>query len=134
MAAKVERDIFYLDLFKSAEFIQALRFTLLQAFLSALGSVAMGLILAPGYSQFTRGKKWLRILLIFPQIVSPVMTVLCLLLFFPQYPFGLWGVVLGHVFINAGLCTLILGERWEVIEKDFGKLSGFLGAEKPFFI
>lgn len=121
--------VFHLDLgrltsgFEGAVFFQTLVFTLKQAFLSALISCALGLLAAPGYARLGRLQRPFRWLFLFPNMMSPVLAVLCLLLTFDGFPFGLTGIVLGHVFLNSGLCAVWLGERWLELEERWTPVS-----------
>lgn len=104
-------------------FLQTLGFTLKQAFISAVLSCALGLLAAPGYARLGRLQRPLRWLFLFPNMMSPVLAVLCLLLTFEGFPFGLTGIVLGHVFLNSGLCAVWLGERWLQLEERWRPVS-----------
>jgi thiamine transport system permease protein len=110
-----------------ALFHKALEFTFLQSLLSALASVAIGLIAAPGYSRLGRLQRPVRWLLLFPSLMSQVLVVLALLLSFKNFPFGMKGIILGHVFLNGGLCTIWLGEAWQSLEERWAPVNFVLG-------
>ncbi len=128
---------FFASIYTSGEFLSALKFTLIQAFVSSVVSTTLVLIAIPGYAVLKRGKFLARTLLIFPQIVSTIFVVLGLLITFAQFsagfPFGFWGVIVGHVAVNAGFCLLILGEKASQIELQWAGLAEFLDASRLFY-
>jgi thiamine transport system permease protein len=101
---------------KSPLFLHAFTFTVGQAFLSAFFAVLVGLAGAPGYARLGKVKKYLRWILLTPTLMSPILVILSLLLSFEKFPFGIKGIILGHVFLNSGLATVWLGESWESLE------------------
>src|SRR4051812_23763314 len=121
----------------SSEFYSALQFTISQAFVSSFLSATLVLIAVPGFSKLKKSRTFARTLLLFPQMVSTLFVVLGLLISFSifrgGFPLGYWGVILGHVFINSGLCLLIIGDKAAQIEKQWAGLSQFLGASRFFY-
>lgn len=110
----------------------ALQFTLVQATVSAACATFLGLLAAPGFG----GRPWtrfLRMAFLFPNVLSVVILVLCLLVTFDEYPFGFWGVVLGHVFLNTGLAAIWLGDRWTEIEKTWFPVAQSLSSGRLYF-
>jgi ABC-type spermidine/putrescine transport system permease subunit II len=120
--------------FEGAVFGQALRFTLVQAVLSATMSCFLGLCAAPGYAGLGRFRRAARWIFLFPNMMSPVLAVLCLLLTFEDFPYGMWGVVLGHVFLNCGLCCVWLGERWRELEQNWEPVGATVGASRLYLL
>ncbi len=121
------------ELIENSEFIKVLLFTLVQGILSGALAVVIGLVAAPGYSQMGALKKIVRPLFIFPQMVSPVFVILGLLISWKNFPYGLWGVVIGHGFVNAGLCAIVLGERWATVNDQWSTLGKLYGASSGFY-
>lgn len=113
---------------------QATFFTLLQAILSALACVFVGLIAAPGYARLGRFETPVKWFLFFPSLASPVLIILALLLTINNFPYGLQGILLGHIFLNGGLCVVWIGEEWKRAELRWGPVSQLLGARHLFFI
>jgi len=111
-------------------FLKALKFTLVQAFLSASASVIVGLVAAPGYSRLGVFQKPARWILLFPSLMSQILIVLGLLLSFKNFPYGMRGIVLGHVFLNGGLCAVWLGEAWKTLEEKWAPVNFVLGGSK----
>lgn len=124
-------------------------FTLMQAFLSALISLAFGLLLAralaarrfPGRGLFIR-------LLIIPQALPAIVVVLALLGLFGESGwlgslvpvYGLSGILLAHVFFNMPLAARLLLARLEAVPPEslrlaeqlrFGSLDSFRHVEWP---
>jgi thiamine transport system permease protein len=109
--------------------IKTILFTLFQAALSSAVSVLIGLAAAPGYVQVSRrGQKFLRWILLTPNLMSSILVVLCMLLTFKNFPFGLRGIILAHVFLNAGLCTVWLGESYQQVLHEYSKVLEVVGA------
>jgi thiamine transport system permease protein len=110
--------------------IKAGFFTFNQGALSAMGSVAIGLLAAPGYSRLGKLQRPLRWILILPNLMSPALTILALLVSIDKFPFGLPGIVLGHVFLNGGLCTVWLGEAWQKIDERWAPVNFVIGGSQ----
>lgn len=122
----------------------ALRFTLMQALLSALFS---GLLAVPVARALARrrfwGRKALVLLMGAPFILPVIVAVLGLLAVFgragilnsllgsaglpPVQIYGLHGVVLAHVFFNLPLATRLLLQGWEAIPNERFRLAESLG-------
>ena len=122
----------------------ALRFTLLQALLSALFS---GLLAIPVARALARRRFWGRDALVLlmgaPFILPVIVAVLGLLAVFgragvvntmlagiglpPVQIYGLHGVVLAHVFFNLPLATRLLLQGWEAIPTERFRLAEALG-------
>ena len=123
----------------------AVRFTLIQAFLSALLSTALAIptVRALARRQF-RGRAALITLLGAPFILPVIVAVLGLISVFgrngivasalatiglPPIPiFGLHGVVLAHVFFNLPLATRLILQAWLAIPSERFRLAASLGA------
>jgi thiamine transport system permease protein len=110
-----------------APFYGSVIFTFHQAILSTLVSVILGFLAAPGYSRLNTFQRPVRWILLFPSLMSPVLSILALLTSFKNFPFGLSGIVLGHAFLNAGLCTVWLGDAWKTIEEKWAPVNFVLG-------
>lgn len=120
--------------------LAALRFTLLQAALSALASVACAVPLARALARRRfAGRGVLITALGAPFLMPVIVTVLGLLTVFgragwlaalglpPPPIFGLGGVVLAHVFLNMPLATRMLLEGWQAIPGERLRLAESLG-------
>ena len=118
----------------------ALRFTLLQAGLSALVSCALAIPLARALARRRfRGRAALIRLLAAPFLLPVVVAVLGLLAVFgragpvnaalaglglpPLSVFGLHGVVMAHVFLNLPLATRMLLQGWQAIPAERFRLA-----------
>lgn len=113
------------------ELFPALKFTIYQAFLSALISVTLGLVFAPGFAVLGRSRPLFRFLFILPNALSPIFIVLSLLMSFSEFPFGLIGILTAHVYVNFGLATVIIGERWDELVSKWKPVAATLGAKTP---
>jgi thiamine transport system permease protein len=123
----------------------AVRFTLIQAVLSAVFSVALAIPVARALArrQFV-GRQALVILLGAPFILPVIVAVLGLLQVFgragwfslalgwvglpPIQIYGLHGVVLAHVFFNLPLATRLILQGWQDIPAERFRLAAQLGA------
>ncbi|MFD3190271.1 thiamine/thiamine pyrophosphate ABC transporter permease ThiP [Sedimentitalea sp. HM32M-2] len=123
----------------------AVRFTVLQAGLSALFSVALAVPLARALARRRfAGRRVLIALLGAPFILPVIVAVLGLLAVFgrngwislalgwaglpPVQIYGLHGVVLAHVFFNLPLATRLILQGWQEIPAERFRLAAQLGA------
>ncbi|MBJ6372022.1 thiamine/thiamine pyrophosphate ABC transporter permease ThiP [Sedimentitalea arenosa] len=123
----------------------AVRFTLLQAALSALFSVALAVPVARALARRRfAGRRVLIVLLGAPFILPVIVAVLGLLAVFgrsgwisdalglvgvpPVQIYGLHGVVLAHVFFNLPLATRLILQGWQEIPAERFRLAAQLGA------
>ncbi|MEX0281037.1 MAG: thiamine/thiamine pyrophosphate ABC transporter permease ThiP [Arenibacterium sp.] len=123
----------------------AIRFTLTQAFLSALFSLALAVPVARALSRRRfPGRNLLITLLGAPFILPVIVAVLGLLSVFgragwisdglallglpPVQIYGLHGVVLAHVFFNLPLATRLILQGWQEIPAERFRLAAQLGA------
>ncbi len=108
----------------SEELASAILRTSLQAFVSAVLSLAFGLIGAMGLASIS-SRKFLRfseILFLLPNFMPPLfllVSVLSLWTHFLTFPYGFWGVVIFHALINMGLVSVFLYRSWS---SRFGEL------------
>lgn len=124
--------------------LAALRFTLVQAALSALASVACAVPLARALARRRfAGRRLMIVLLGAPFLLPVIVAVLGLLAIFgraglfntglralglPEVSiFGLGGVVLAHVFLNMPLATRMLLQAWQAIPAERLRLAESLG-------
>ena len=122
----------------------AVRFTLLQASLSAAISAALAVPLARALSRRRfRGRGLVITLMGAPFILPVIVAVLGLLAVFgraglvnvalgwaglgPVSVYGLWGVVLAHVFFNLPLATRLILQGWQQIPAERFRLAASLG-------
>ncbi len=122
----------------------AIRFTLLQAALSALASTALAILLARALARRRfPGRAALVALMGAPFILPVIVAVLGLLAVFgrnglisqalgwfglpPVHIYGLHGVVLAHVFFNLPLATRLLLQGWQSIPAEHIRLAAALG-------
>jgi thiamine transport system permease protein len=125
----IDLSVFKKSPFSFDIFLHVLFFTIWQAFLSAAFSLFTGILAAPGYASLSlRVRRYARWVLLLPNLMSSVLVVLCLVLSFQNFPFGLTGIIIGHVFLNAGLCTVWLGENWHTLESKWGPSLKVMGA------
>ncbi|WP_121061275.1 thiamine/thiamine pyrophosphate ABC transporter permease ThiP [Chachezhania antarctica] len=123
----------------------ALRFTVWQATLSAVFSVALAIPVARALARREfPGRRALIVLLGAPFILPVIVAVLALLTVFgrggwvsaglgllglpPLSIYGLHGVVLAHVFFNLPLATRLLLQGWQEIPPERFRLAAQLGA------
>ncbi len=97
------------------ETLWALKNSLLQASLSAVGSLLLGFSMTLGFFSLQRALgpkhrllKLFQFLLLLPTFLPPLFILLILLSMLNPFPLGIPGVVLAHVLINAGLVCLVL--------------------------
>ena len=114
-------------------FFHSLWFTIFQGALSAFFCVLVGLIAAPGYARLGSARRVCRWIFLLPNIVSPILAVLSLVIVFKHFQFGLWGIIVGHIFLNGGLAAIWLGEHWLEIERKWGPINEILGGRTNFF-
>ena len=124
----------------------ALRFTLIQAFLSAGLSVALAVPVARALARRRFiGRRLLIALLGAPFILPVIVAILGLLQVFgragwlsdvlslfglePVQIYGLHGVVLAHVFFNLPLATRLILQGWQEIPAERFRLAARLGAD-----
>ena len=122
----------------------ALRFTVLQALLSALFSVVLAVPVARALARRKfRGRGLLVTLMGAPFILPVIVAVIGLLAVFgragivnqalggiglpPVQIYGLHGVVLAHVFFNLPLATRFLLQGWQGIPSERFRLAASLG-------
>ncbi|PQO22341.1 thiamine/thiamine pyrophosphate ABC transporter permease ThiP [Rhodobacteraceae bacterium WD3A24] len=122
----------------------AVRFTLLQATLSALFSVGLAIPVARALARRSFvGRGWLITLLGAPFILPTIVAVLGLLAVFgrnglfsaalalvglePVQIYGLHGVVIAHVFFNLPLATRLILQGWLAIPAERFRLAAALG-------
>ncbi len=122
----------------------ALRFTLVQATLSAVLSVLLAIPVARALARRAfRGRGWLITLLGAPFILPVIVAILGLLAVFgrnglfnqglqvlgiaPPSIYGLQGVVLAHVFFNLPLATRLILQGWQSIPAERFRLAASLG-------
>ena len=121
----------------------ALRFTLVQAALSAVASIALAVPVARGLARRRfAGRRVLITLLGAPFILPVIVAILGLLQVFgrsgwfsnalglvglpPLQIYGLQGVVLAHVFFNLPLATRLLLQGWQEIPSERFRLAALL--------
>ncbi len=124
----------------------ALRFTILQAGLSALFSVALAIPVARALARRRfAGRRVLIAVLGAPFILPVIVAVLGLIMVFgragwlsqilglaglpPVQVYGLHGVVLAHVFFNLPLATRLILQGWQEIPGERFRLAAQLGAD-----
>ena len=129
---------------ESADWV-AVRFTILQALLSAFVSVGLAIPVARALARRAfPGRNALVLLLGAPFLLPTIVAVLGLLTVFgragwvssvltwyglePIHIYGLHGVVLAHVFFNLPLATRLLLQGWADIPAEHFRLAAHLGA------
>lgn len=124
--------------FDIGEFWWAFKNSIWQALFSAVGSFVLGIWLALGIFKVQRWnsmKPWMvrvfEALLLLPSFLPPLFILLVLLSLVQPFPTGLIGVILIHVFMNAGLVALLLKS---LIESKMGPLveSSFIEGSSQF--
>ncbi len=129
-----------------------IRFSLEQAFWSALLSVLFGL---PGAWLLTRydfpGREAFKRFAFLPFLLPSILVVLGMILFFGnqgwvnrglmtllgqeeppiQFLYSLSGILLGHVFYNFPLAMRLIGDQWERVSGQYGQAARMLG-QRPW--
>lgn len=122
----------------------AIRFTLVQAILSALLSTVLAIPISRALSRRNfPGRRFLVLLLAAPFILPVIVAVLGILAVFgrsglfsdlllligmgPIHIYGLQGVVLAHVFFNLPLATRLLLQGWQAVPAERFRLAASLG-------
>ena len=147
---------FFLDFLSDPWNLKVIAFSIVQAFLSALISILVGL---PGAWLLTHynfpGQRWFRLLTYLPFILPSILVVLAMVLFFGnngwinrglmfflgteeppvQFLYSLSGILIAHVFYNFPIAMKIIGDQWERISEQYLQAARSLGAGsiKRFF-
>ncbi len=99
------------------ELLWAFRNSFSQAFLSALGSLVLGvwasLALLSGSDSGGR-RRFLKVMCLFPNFLPPLFILLAALNFLNPFPMGLTGISLVHIVMNFGLVAVLMTETIEV--------------------
>jgi thiamine transport system permease protein len=120
------------------EFFWAFKNSFLQAFFSALFSVALGVWVSFGLISFSKGfrrhyRSALEVLCLLPNFLPPLFTLLSLLNLIDPFPMGLTGITVVHTMMNFGLVAVMLAHT---VEKKIGSLAELAyveGASKSLF-
>lgn len=124
---------------KLSEFFEALVFTSLQAGLSSLGSILVGILGALGLLRVgtSHWRKGVEILFMIPCFLPPLMVILPLMSgasFLHVEVFGLLGIVLVHVIMNLGLVSVLIVRLLEFKVGPMVELSWVEGASRWMII
>lgn len=101
--------------FELEEFFQVLQLSFLQAFLSGIFSVSLGFLGAFGILGHPN-KLYREIFLLTPQFIPNLFVIFCFLQLFDHwggFPFGFWGVVMVHTFMNIGISSVVISRMIE---------------------
>ncbi len=119
----------------------ALKNSLAQATLSATGSMALGFWMVLGFFQMQKSlgpdhplTRVLQFSLLLPTFLPPLFILLVLLSLLNPFPFGLVGVVLAHLLINAGLVALVLKSMVENKLRVLLEEASVYGVSRRLFI
>ncbi|MBC7098070.1 iron ABC transporter permease [Candidatus Bipolaricaulota bacterium] len=134
--------------------LHLLRFTLKQALLSCLLSLALGFPLGWLLARYDfPGKEALRAFTLVPFVLPPITVALGFILFFGnsgylnrfliglfglssppiKVLYSLWGIVLAHAFYNAPVFARFVSAAWEGLDPGLTEAARTLGA-RPFFV
>lgn len=93
----------------------ALKNSFIQAFLSSLFAIIFGFFVSLGL--FCIQKKWLRatfeILALLPNFLPALFTLVAVFNFVDSFPYGIFGIVIVHVFIYFGLVGVLIANQVE---------------------
>lgn len=137
------------DIVTDAYFVGVIRFTIWQAVLSTLASVALGFPLAYVFTRYDfPGKRLAKSITIVPFVLPAITVALGFTILFgrsgwinqgfialfhlPGPPlkilYTLWAIVLAHAFYNAPLIARTVHAAWERIDPSYGESAQALGA------
>lgn len=135
------------ELLFSPLFRRALSFTFLQALASALGSVVVALPGAYFIGNYNfKGRTFIRSLLILPFVLPGILTVLGFIIFYGRNGilnslmanmgfswrvssiYGIFGIIMAHIFYNFPLAARIMGESWEGLDPVYAEAASVLGS------
>ena len=114
------------------EWLWVARNTLTQSFLSATAGTLIGFLVALGSLSFSTAKRsrYFEALCLLPFYIPTLFFVLALLQVWPQFPKGLWGVVIVNTLMNFGLATLMIREGLQQKAGPSTDLAIVLGSSK----
>lgn len=116
------------------DIFRACGWSVLQASLSSLGTMLSAFLLLPFYLSLKRTGSWARPLLLLPQLCSPVLVVLGLLLTWPGFPQGLIGICFAHILVNIGFAVVLLGQAAREIQIQWYGLNLFFRGSLQFYL
>ncbi|HEX4923613.1 MAG TPA: ABC transporter permease subunit [Bdellovibrionales bacterium] len=116
------------------EIAAALWFTVQQASLSALLSIAFGALGALGLLKAGRARKVFESAFLIPNLFPTLFVLLACLKVFSPFPFGLAGIVLVHVAINTGLAAVAIARLLEDKVGGWAELALVEGANRRLFL
>lgn len=122
-----------------AEFFWAFKNSFLQAFFSALLSVALGVWVSFGLISFSKGfrrhyRTALEVLCLLPNFLPPLFTLLSILNLVDPFPMGLVGITIVHTMMNFGLVAVMLAHTIEKKVGGLAELAYVEGASKFLFL
>ncbi len=121
--------------FDFSEFAWALKNTLMQAGLSAVGSLLLGTWAALGLiSMGPRVKKILEVICLVPNFLPPLFTLLIIFYWVDPFPTGFIGIGLIHSVINFGLVAVSLSRTIESKLGGMAELAAIEGSSRFHFL
>jgi thiamine transport system permease protein len=122
-----------------ADLISVIGYSALQSSLSSLITIALGFLVALGFAplQNSPKKRALELLLLAPGLLPSLIVIvssLDFISFFGRFPFGFWGVILVHVFMNTGLATVTISRSIERETASMIELATIDGVQKSTLI
>ena len=97
----------------SNDYLVVLKVTVLQAFISAVCSILLGILGAMGLFAFAKSSylRFIEIIIILPAILPPLVSILAwmqVVEYFSRMSFGIMPIIISHVGINIGLVSVVL--------------------------
>lgn len=122
-----------------AELFWAFKNSFSQAFLSALGSLVLGVwtslaLLSGSDSNQSRRRRVLKAMCLLPNFLPPLFILLAVLNSINPFPMGLVGISLVHILMNFGLVAVLLAESIESRMGGMAELSYVEGANRIQFL
>jgi thiamine transport system permease protein len=120
------------DVLSDPLFHEVLRFTFLQASLSTIATLIVGIIPAYFLSQYEfAGRRIVSALIIVPFMLPTVVVGSAFLALLPdRFDHGLFAIVLAHMFFNIAVIVRVVGLSWQHIPQSISDAAATLGARK----
>ncbi|QCX33316.1 extracellular solute-binding protein [Caloramator sp. E03] len=121
----------YVNLFHDAAILNAMKNTLLIAFVSTMFSIVIGTLTAVGLYRYSfKGKKFIESFLYIPVVIPEIVFGIALLAFFSQIklPLGLLTLIIAHITFSISYVVIVVKSRLDGFDKSLEEASMDLGA------
>lgn len=128
----------YVSLFHDAAILNAMKNTLLIAFVSTIFSIVIGTLTAIGLYKYSfKGKKLIESFLYIPVVIPEIVFGIALLAFFSQIklPLGLLTLIIAHITFSISYVVIVVKSRLDGFDKSLEEAAMDLGAtpKETFF-